>query len=657
MTAADRPTSLFARLAPHRAPLLLLLVLCTLYWSPVVLGGKVLLPGEMLRGFAPFGNQATAPWSILQWDALAQYYPWRFFAAQQLQAGQIPLWNPHQFAGAPFVANGQSAVFYPLNLPFWIMDVARAFGVSAWLHSLLAVLSTYFLAQRWKLSRTASLLAAVGFGFCGYLAFWVSLPTLSNTASWLPLLLLLFERALALPSKTWARDTAFLALAIACALLAGHPQIWMFLVLALGLRAVLWPRFIRAVAVLSSAVLGALLMAALQLLPTLELARLGHRAAQGGASEAGWKEVAQRALQPGEWFALFLPNWPLGWGSLNENFGSVGVAIGLLSFVGIVVLVRQSFARSGHTSARDSSEISERAKVLSPALYVFVLSLFGTSWAFATPLFKLFYFSVPGLAQMGGAGRALVLWSFGAALLAAFGFDALRQRVAQSTLSHARLLSLVALAIVIGELWAAGWNVHPTAPRAAVYPPTELTTWLQHNVQEGERVMFLTPRESWLPGEALRDRTHPPGVLPPNGAMVYGLHDVNGYDSLAPLAYRQFVNSGEGRDAAPPLNGNMILLHNMESPALDALSVRYVIALQNEAMTGRAGLARVLSTDGCDVFRREIKDVPRRNGRDFYPGWREGKYQPETFRLGAFLSLCALTLCAAIVAAAQRHRL
>ena len=155
----------------------------------------------------------------------------------------------------------------------------------------------------------------------------------------------------------------------------------------------------------------------------------------------------------------------------------------------------------------------------------------------------------------------------------------------------------------------------------------------------------------WLPREGFRDRNHPPGVLPPNGAMVYGLHDVNGYDSLAPLAYRQFVNGGEGGDTSPPLNGNMILLRNVDSPALDALNVRYVVALQNEPIESGARLSKVLSSDGCDVFRREIRDVPRRDGHDFYPGWRDGRYQPATFRLGAFLSLCALMLVAVCLCA------
>jgi hypothetical protein len=203
----------------------------------------------------------------------------------------------------------------------------------------------------------------------------------------------------------------------------------------------------------------------------------------------------------------------------------------------------------------------------------------------------------------------------------------------------------VVLLLVTGELWFNGYNAHPTAPRETIYPQTALTTWLQRNVKDGERILFLTPRRSWGRWEDLQTvgRNHPPGVLPPNGATVYGLHDVNGYDSLAPLAYRQFVNGGEGEDVAPQLNGNMILLQKVDSPALDALNVRYVVALETENLVaGNGVLTRVLSDDGAVIYRRSVQPVTLRSGADFYPGWRESKYQPQSFRVGTFLALCAV---------------
>jgi hypothetical protein len=626
-------------LSRHAAPVAILVALSLACWGKVLFTGNVLLPGAMLQGFAPFGASPNADWNILQWDALGQYFPWRAFAARELQAGHIPLWNPHQFSGAPFVANGQSAVFYPLNIVFWIFDPAYAFGLSALLHTLLAALSTYFLAQHWKLSRAASLLAAIAFAFCGYLASWVMLPTLSNSASWLPLLLLLFERAVpdaqstpdANAQSTPQRFQFPLALGVVlcCALLAGHAQIFFYLLVALGLRALFLPNLPRALSTLAAAFALSLGLGALQLFPTLELARLGHRAG-ASATMTGWNFLQTRALQLFELPSLFIPAWPRS--SFSENFGYVGVGVLLLSAVAVVFL------------------FIHKPKLRSPYWFAAILAVFGVLYAAATPLSQAFYFGVPGLAQMGGVGRALLLWSFGAAMLAAFGLDALRRRWSTP------VIPAVALLLIAGELFFNSGDANRVAPRASVYPPTQLTTWLQQHTQDGARVLFITPRESWLPSEAFNassGRTHPAGVLPPNGATVYGLNDVSGYDSLAPRAYREFVAPGEnlkaGEDISPALNGNMLLLQNPNSPALEQLGLRYVVS---QSPLDATGWKEVLRANGCIVYERAKRaEQPNlkptvKGGEDFNPGWRDGKYQPESFRFGSFISLCALAFCA-----------
>jgi hypothetical protein len=629
----------------HTVPVGLLLALCVLYWSPILLTGRVLLPGAMLSGFAPFGDRADADWNILQWDALAQYFPWRAFAARELQSGHIPLWNPHQFSGAPFLANGQSAIFYSPNLVFWIFDTAFTFGISAFLHTVLAGLSTYFLATRWKFSRAASLLSAIAFAFCGYLAAWVMLPTLANTASWLPGCLLLFECA-ASPDKDTERQgdrkkhvLIFLplclpvSLSLTCALLAGHAQIFFYILVALFLRALFLPRPLRALSTLAASFASSLMLSALQLLPTLELARNGHRAGTK-PSAVGWQFLQTRALQLSDFPALVIPNWPQL--SMSENFGYIGTGVLALSACAIAALCL------GNSKSK-----------IQNSKFPLALTAFGILYATATPLSQAFYYGVPGLSQMGGVGRALVLWSLGVALLAGFGLDMLRQRWSTP------IIPAIALIVVCGELFLSGNAAHPSAPRNTIYPETRVTQFLQSNTTDGARILFLTPRASWLPAEAFRqgERAHPSGVLPPNGAMVYGLNDVNGYDSLAPRAYREFVASGEnlqpGEDVAPALNGNMILLNNPNSPLLDTLNVRYVVS-QNPLDATRLG--EVLRADGCIVYERKIQNTPRRDGRDFSPGWREGQYQPESFRFGLFVSLCALAVSVALFVGTRRVR-
>ena len=48
-------------------------------------------------------------------------YPNYHFAAQHLRQGVIPLWNPHLYSGAPFAADIQSGLFYPINLLVFLL--------------------------------------------------------------------------------------------------------------------------------------------------------------------------------------------------------------------------------------------------------------------------------------------------------------------------------------------------------------------------------------------------------------------------------------------------------------------------------------------------------------------------------------------------------
>ncbi len=627
-----------------RACLAILVLSCALFWGDVLFGGRVLLPGAMLRGFAPFGGQAQAPWAILQWDALAQYFPWRAFAASELRQGRIPLWNPHQFAGAPFVANGQSAVFYAGSLPFWILDTARAFGIAAFAHSLLAAAGAFALLRRWKLGSLACLFGALAWSLSGYLASWSALPTLAHTASWLPLLLWLFERAAQAPQALAAPEPntsipsaqsgwqqslesragrlALFSLTLCCSFLAGHAQIFAFLLLALAWRVLTLEAPLKSLQVLVGAGIWAAVLGALQLLPTVELARLGHRA--GSVPTAGgWAGIAAHALQPGELLALAAPGWPMSTGSFNENFPYTGLAVLLLALAGAASVRRWR----------------------SPQAFALGLAILGLGTALAWPPARWAYFLVPGAAQLAGVGRALVLWSLGAALLAACGLDALSRRLPQ----RAQLIALLACSVMILELGLSGWANRMTAAREEIYPATRLTNWLRQNLKPGQRVAFVTPRNDWLPIEWLQQkmrRAHPPGVLPPNGAMVYGLDDVGGYDSLAPAAYRNYLNEGEGGDVAAPFSGNMTLPGAFNS-RFDELNVRYMVALSDDTNIPRA--ARAFEGDGCVVWARALPAGVRKSGLDFSPGVREGKYQPQSFRLGAFLSLCALAALASVL--------
>ncbi|MFQ5946739.1 MAG: hypothetical protein ACE5NC_10905, partial [Anaerolineae bacterium] len=78
-------------------------------------GALALLAGGTLLVFAPV--LAGIAWRPgYGGDLLGFLYPTYSFAARSLSQGQVPLWNPYLYGGAPWAFDIQSGLFYPPNL-------------------------------------------------------------------------------------------------------------------------------------------------------------------------------------------------------------------------------------------------------------------------------------------------------------------------------------------------------------------------------------------------------------------------------------------------------------------------------------------------------------------------------------------------------------
>ena len=485
-------------------PLLALLVFpCLLLW-PVVAHGESFLPADLLRDVAPWRTTNPAslvPWNPLMWDGVAEFYPWRLFAAQTLRSGYLPLWNPHQFCGTPFVANSQSAVFYPLNLLFCLLPVAQAFGVSVLLHLFLTGIFAYFFLRSpaLGLGRAASFVGAVAWQMCHWQVAWLALPTFLCVSAWLPLALLLVDRAAERPTAARAVP---LGVCLGLMLMAGHLQIALYcfgLVTAYAVFRILpriktyWP------ALLGCALLALLLafgLAAPQLLPAFELARVSHRAG-GSPTWAAYQGYVRLAVPPVNLVTLFLPGFfgsptrGTYWGvPLN---GGPGAYMEDACYGGVLTLL---LALTGQAATWRRSATTR---------FFAVAAAVSLLLALGTPLDALPFFGLPGFAQTGSPGRILVLWSFCVSVLAAFGTQAVL-RAEWRALLKARAHSLpsscwrspmpssgsvamprrerwqpicVPRATCGGSLWAScsarqrpcGSGIAAASPRAASVPP------------------------------------------------------------------------------------------------------------------------------------------------------------------------------------------
>jgi hypothetical protein len=201
--------------AKWRDPLAVLLLI--LLWG--LFCWRFLTPAEADRVAFPQG------------DFSHHYYVYRAYAYGELAEGRFPLWMDCVFAGYPFQADPQSALFYPpvmLNFGFhrltgWGHFPLAALQTEALLHLLLASLLTYLFVRGEVKSRLAALTGAATFAYGGYLTGYPPLQVaILEGAVWLPLALWGARGLAQSPAKH--RHYAGLVAALALSVLAGNPQ-------------------------------------------------------------------------------------------------------------------------------------------------------------------------------------------------------------------------------------------------------------------------------------------------------------------------------------------------------------------------------------------------------------------------------------------------
>jgi hypothetical protein len=126
-------------------------------------------------------------------ESISTFYALRKFLAENLQRGNLPLWNPHSFLGQPFLTDLKAALFYPFNFFFFLKDSA---GVFQWVvigHYFMAAIFMYLLMRRLGRFVLSAMFAAIVFTFSGYfIAQQSHLQNLSGGV-WMPLILLFYH--------------------------------------------------------------------------------------------------------------------------------------------------------------------------------------------------------------------------------------------------------------------------------------------------------------------------------------------------------------------------------------------------------------------------------------------------------------------------------
>ncbi len=163
--------------------------------SPDLLAGLTLFILSLLFFYDLFGERLL----LTERDLAPYFIPPRFFWVESLKQGDFPLWNPYQFTGAPFFANPQNGVLYPLQCLFFLFPFDIAFNAIIIVHFFLGGFFTYLFVRDLKGSATGALISGFTFMLGGYLLSVHSLLTILLSVIWTPLIMLFFRRAMIRP--------------------------------------------------------------------------------------------------------------------------------------------------------------------------------------------------------------------------------------------------------------------------------------------------------------------------------------------------------------------------------------------------------------------------------------------------------------------------
>lgn len=537
-------------------------------------------------------------------DIVNLMLPAREWAQRWLGRGIVPLWNPQIFGGVPFHAAMQASVFYPPHLilgsvlpPLWTINLLRVLHIG-----LFGLLTWLFLRVELRLVRPAALLGAIAVIGSAHVSAHADHPNQLAAIAWLPGLVLFQWRF-------WrtgrVSSLAGFAAILAMQVLAGHPQAVFYSMLLNGAVALGWfvrggvasetPTFTAAESAVSAqaeaprsgaffrrrvvpllliggAVVGGLMVSAVQLIPTAETSRFSRRTLDGPDYPL-WLSMHPRFIKGGV--------FPRAWGAPIPRYEDPAYAGEFGSYVGRTTLLLALAALAIGVARRRwwalfwwlavavafllaTGGFGPFAKptgaIPDDALRVLPSAPFPLQAVKPSPVFEAYLSLFPPARHLRVPPRILLLATFGMAVLGAMGLNgllALRWWGDPSRRRWAAAVGWGAVALLSFELW----NFQRAEYHHLVIPYREaevqlegpaasaLSPLLGKEVVEpslsGYRVFRLMPHDP----DYLMD-SRPAAVrnryvrLQPNLGMTLGVADVEGYEEglLPPVRYFDFLN-------------------------------------------------------------------------------------------------------------------
>jgi hypothetical protein len=367
------------------------------------------------------------------------YRHWIRFAIRAVHSGEIPLWNPFIFCGQPFMPSTHATLFYPPNW-LYLFALPQPLSINLCILTqvvLMASFTVYYCRVRGTSNASASIAGVIaGLGSVMTCRIFAGHFTMLCTVPWIPLMFALQEKLFA----GYSRTLLPFALAGAAMFMGGHLQYAYYYGLFLAASILLYaisnvPRGNRARWILKQsywhAVAGfiAISLVAVEALPAIDIAQHSLRS---GSTNLEW--LRQFAMPPENLLGIIAPGF---WGRGVDYWGRWEWWEATF-YMGIPGLVLCITAITVQVSSRKISHIA----LLFPLLIVISIAGF-------LPILPAILRWIPGWIMFRGHNRVLSFALVFGAVLAAHGFDLVRNSDAARRICRRLFVFIAATAILL----------------------------------------------------------------------------------------------------------------------------------------------------------------------------------------------------------------
>jgi hypothetical protein len=460
----------------------------------VIFSGHMLLPLDILHEvFAPW--KSTSPSASIyiknrtESDAISEFYPYAQHAYRVMkEQHRMPLWISAAQGGTPLLANSVEGLLNPFHATWAFMPFEKAWNYEILLQLFCAGVFMYLLARQFGIPHVGGLVAGLAYMLNSMFAALLLRGFLTGGFVWVPIVLLFLDRYWQLDRR---RDLAGIAVAFAFCHLGGCLQTSLYA--GLAYLAFVWCGWRQDVAVrergvwrrlmsVGGAALLGIGVAAIQIVPTVELLRLNQREL-GSWGGSDWS-VAHAILSGLFWASFAFPRLA---GSPDTLSATEMINAGMTYFQGYIGFLPLACAVFAAVCMQHR---------LKPAL----LTLAGVSLAVTlTPLVTYLYY------------RIFILFIFAASILAGMGFTGLTGGTCPDSLRrYARRVGWVVVAyillLVLTTTVLTAWGKPLSAAlEQRVSPPSESvrtglpSEWYRAKAHAFLDGLNLTKAESWPP--------------------------------------------------------------------------------------------------------------------------------------------------------------